>query len=86
MTIYQLYTNYNIIAMDETPIYHDMLAITTVTEKDAKSVVMKTTGRDENRITAILTVKANGENCKTYVVFPAAKREVQKLNPLTVDA
>ena len=69
----------SIIAMDETPVFHDMLTNTTVTQKGAKSVVMKTTGHDKNRITVVLAAKANGEKCKPYVVFPGAKREVQNL-------
>ena len=69
----------SIIAMDETPVYHDMLANTTVTQKGAKSVVMKTTGHDKNSITVVLPAKADGEKCKPYVVFPGAKREVQNL-------
>ena len=63
--------------MDETPVYH-MLANTTVTEKGAKSVVMKTTGHDKDRITVVFAAKANGEKCKPYIVFPGAKLEVLK--------
>ena len=61
----------NIIAMDETPVYHDMLAGTTLSEKGAKSVVLKTTGHYKYRITLVLTAKTNGEKCKSCVVFPA---------------
>ena len=37
-----------IIAMDETAVWHDMISNTTVTEKGAKSVVLKTTGHEKN--------------------------------------
>ena len=54
----------SIIAMDETPVYHDMLASTTVTEKGAKSVVMKSMGHNKNQITVLLTaIYCMGETC-----------------------
>ena len=35
-----------IIAMDETAMWHEMISNTTVTDKGAKSVVLKTTGHE----------------------------------------
>ena len=42
-----------IIAMDETAVWHDMLSNTTVTNKGAKSVVLKTTGHEKSRVTVV---------------------------------
>ena len=40
-----------IIAMDETAVWHDMLSNTTVTNKGAKSVVLKTSGHEKSWMT-----------------------------------
>ena len=68
-----------IIAMDETAVWHDMISNTTVTQKGAKSVVLKTTGHKKSRVTVTLAAKANGDKLRPYIVFPGHKREVQKL-------
>ena len=68
-----------IIAMDETAVWHDMLSNTTVTNKGAKSVVLKTTGHEKSRVTVVLAAQANGGKLKPYIVFPGHKREVEKL-------
>ena len=68
-----------IIAMDETAALHEMISNTTVTDKGAKSVVLKTTGHEKSKVTVTLTAKANGDKLKPYIVFPGHKREVQNL-------
>ena len=50
-------------------LYIMTLANTTVTEKDAKSVVMKSTGFDKNRITVVLTAKAMVRNVSRILYF-----------------
>ena len=46
----------------------------------AKSVVLKTTGHEKNKLTSTLAANANGDKLKPYIAFPGHKREVQNLN------
>ena len=66
-----------IIAMNETAVWREMISNTTVTDKGAKSVVLKTTGHEKSKVTVTLAAKANGDKLKPYIVFPGHKREVQ---------
>ena len=50
----------------------EIISNTTVTDKGAKSVVLKRTDHEKNEIT-------NGDKLKPYIVFPGHKREVQNL-------
>ena len=65
--------------MDETAVWHEMISSTTVTEKGAKSVVLKTTAHEKSKVIVTLAAKANGDKLKPYIVFPGHKREVQNL-------
>ena len=69
----------SITEMDETAVLHEMISITTVTDKGAKSVVLKTTGHEKSKVTVTLAAKANGDKLKPYIVFPGHKQEVQIL-------
>ena len=66
-----------IIAMDETAVWQEMIPNTTVTDKGAMSVVLKTTGHEENKGVVTLAAKANDDKLKSYIVFPGYKCEVQ---------
>jgi hypothetical protein len=70
----------DIYAMDETAVWFDMMAETTVNEKGAKSVCMKTTGHEKSRCTVILTANGSGKKLKPYVVFFRGSRKVKELN------
>ena len=50
----------------------EIISNTTVTDKGEKSVVLKRTDHEKNKIT-------NGDKLKPYIVFPGHKREVQNL-------
>ena len=65
------------IAMDETAVWQEMIPNTTVTDKGAMSVVLKTTGHEENKGVVTLAAKANDDKLKSYIVFPGYKCEVQ---------
>ena len=56
-----------------------MISNTTVTDKGAKSVVLKTKGYEQSKVTVTLAAKANGDKLKFCTVFPGHKREVQNL-------
>ena len=68
-----------IIAIDETAVWHEMISNATVTDKGAKSVVLKTTGHEKSKVTVTLAAKGNGDKLKPYIVFPGHKPEVQNL-------
>ena len=70
----------NIIAMDETAIWNDMISNTTVEKSGAHSVNMKTTGHEKSKITVCLTATADGAKKKPFFVFRGAKRHVKRLN------
>ena len=68
-----------IIAMDETAVWHKMISGTTVTDKGAKSVVLKTTSREKNKVAVTLAAKVNGDKLKPYIIFRGHKCKVQNL-------
>jgi hypothetical protein len=69
-----------IYAMDETAVWFDMLSDTTVNQKGAHSVSVKTTGHEKSRCTVILTATGSGRKLKPYVVFFGGSRKVKQLN------
>ena len=75
--------NYNpsdIIAMDETPVWCDMISETTIDKTGKKSITLKTTGNEKARVSVCLAAKADGTKLKPMVVFKGAKREVAALS------
>lgn len=74
------YSMNNIYAMDETPVWLDMVSSTTIESTGSKTVTLKSTGHEKSRVSVCLTAKANGEKLKPFIVFKGAKREVEKLN------
>ena len=70
----------NIIAMDDTAVWNDMILNTTVEKRCAHSVNLKTTGHEKSKITVCLTAIAGGRKKKPFIVLKGAKREVTKLN------
>ena len=69
----------DIIAIDETPVWADMVSNTTVDIVGKKIISMKTTGHEKCRVTAGLAAKANGTKLKPFIVFKGGKRDVEKL-------
>ena len=69
-----------IIAMDETPVWDDMVLNTTVDRVGASSINLKTTGHEKVLVTVCLSARADGTKLKPFVVFRAAKHETKKLN------
>ena len=64
----------NIIAMDETPVWADMVSDTTVDKTGARTITMKSTGHEKCRVSVCLTAKADGSKLKPFIVFKNAKR------------
>ena len=74
------YAPCNIIAMDETLVWCDMISETTVNKSGKKTVTLKTTGHEKSRVSVGLAAKADGTKLKPMVVFKGTKREVAALN------
>ena len=70
----------NIIAMDETPVWADMVSSTTVNKTGQKEVMLKTTGHEKVRVSVCLAAEADGSKLKPFIVFAGAKRESAALN------
>lgn len=69
----------DILAMDETAVWFDMVGETTVADKGAKSIPVKSTGHEKARFTVTLTAAGDGTKLKPYVVFKGGVRKVKEL-------
>ena len=74
------YINRDIIAMDETAVWQDMLSSTTIETTGTKTIRLKTTGHEKTKVTVCLTAKADGSKLKPFIVFCGGKRECAKLH------
>ena len=74
------YSDSDIIAMDETAVWQDMLSNTTVDSIGHNTIAMKTTGHEKTKVSVCLIAKADGTKLKPFIVFPGAKRETKLLN------
>ena len=72
------YAELNIIAMDEKPIWSDMISETTIDITGKSEIQVKSTGHEKSRVTVCLTAKANGVKMKWTNVFKGGKREVTR--------
>ena len=70
----------NIIAMDETPVWADMVSDTTVDKTGARTITMKSTGHEKCRVSVCLTAKVDRSKLKPFIVFKNAKRETKALS------
>ena len=69
-----------IYAMDETPVWQDMVGTTTVSKVGSQDVVLKSTGYEKTRVSVCLTARADETKLKPFIVFKEAKLEVAILN------
>ena len=60
---------HEIYSMDETVVWFDMLPLTTVNDKAARSISAKTTGHEKAWCTVILIANGSGKKMKPYVVL-----------------
>ena len=70
----------DIIAMDETAVWNDMVSNTTVEKTGSKEVNMKSNGHDKVHVSVCLTGKADRTRLKPFIVFKGAKRESKALH------
>lgn len=69
----------DIIAMDETAVWFDMVSPSTIDVRGTKSVALKTTGHEKSHLTVVLAAKADGTKLKPFVVFRGGIREVKAM-------
>ena len=74
------YSHSDIIAINETAVWQDMLSSATVDKAGESSIRLKTTGHEKSKVSVSLTAKAHGINLKPFIVFPGATRETKQLN------
>ena len=72
------FPNSLIINMDETPVYFDMPASTTVNKKGCREVRIRSTGAEKRRFTVILACTAAGDMLPPMVIFKG-KRALKTL-------
>ena len=70
----------NVFAADETAVWIDPIGRTSITNKGAKEVAVKSTGHEKLRITVMLCAKENGTKCLPFVLLPRKRPilEVEK--------
>ena len=78
-TIALNYADANIVAVDETAVWKDMLSSTTVDKVGSKIVLIKTTGHEKEKVTICLAAKADGEATEKYDEWLA--KSVNDLTP-----
>ena len=71
---------HNIVAMDETAVWKDMVSETTVKATGAKDVAMKSSGHEKVRVSVCLAAKLDATKLQPFTVFGAAKREPKSLH------
>jgi hypothetical protein len=64
---------------DETPVFFDMPANTTIDTKSSKSVLVKTTGLEKLRISVMLSVLADGRKLTPFVILKRKKNFLLEL-------
>ncbi|KAI5153060.1 hypothetical protein ENBRE01_3124 [Enteropsectra breve] len=64
----------NIINMDETPVYIDMMATRTISFKGEKNTEALGTGHNKTRLTVVLAITASGRFLKTMVILKGLKK------------
>ena len=74
------YSTVNIIAMDDAPVWSDMVSDTTVDKTGTCSVTMKSADHEKCRVSVCLTAKTDGIKLKPFIVFKNAKRQTKTLN------
>ena len=70
-----------IINADEKPVYFDSPYNYCIAKKGAQTVTIKTLGRETARLTVLLSITANGNKLKPFIIFKG-KEETRLYNNL----
>ena len=74
------YTPADVISMDETAVWCDMLSSTTFDKVGTKTISMKTTGHEKLKVSVCLTAKGDGPKLKPLIVFKGAVKKSKLLD------
>ena len=66
--------------MDETALWTDMVAETTIEKRERKEIVFKSAGHKKERVSVRLAVWANGKKLKLFIIFAGTKRRTKCLD------
>ena len=69
-----------IYAMDETPVWQEIVGTTTVSRVGSQDIVLNSTGNEKAVASVCLAAKADGTKLKPFIVVKGAKRKVSNLN------
>ena len=73
------YSSSNIIAMDEKPVWADMVCGATRDNTGARTVTMKSSGNEKYQVSVCLIAKPDGTDLKPFIVFKDAKHDLISL-------
>ena len=62
-----LFIRYN--KHDETPFFLDSLSLLTLAKKGEKTIILKTYGKENIRLTCLLTIKGDGSKLMPFIIF-----------------
>ena len=74
------YEDTQIVAMDETPLWNDMVSQATVDACGKKTIAMKPTGHEKSCVSVCLTARVDWTILKPMIVFKGAVREAKVLS------
>ena len=80
VSVKHLYDAADIIAMDETPVWSDMVSETKVDATRKKTVSVKTTGHEKSRVSVCIAAKVDDTKLPPFIIFKGAKRETAALD------
>lgn len=72
----------DVIAMDETAVFFDMVGSSTVEQRGTRSVQLLSTGHEKSHLTVVLAARADGSKLKPYIVFKGAVRDVKAMQTM----
>ena len=76
------YDEGNILNMDETPLYLNMVPNKIISKKGEKNVVLRTQNQDRIRITILLTICADGDKLPPYIIFKGKNINNRSMNEI----
>ena len=76
------YDEGNIINMDETPLYLNMIPNKVISQKGEKNVVVRTQNQEKIRVTCLLSICADGDKLPPYIIFKGKNSNNKAFNKL----
>lgn len=76
------YDEGNILNMDETPLYLNMILNKVIAQKGEKNVVVRTQNQERIRISCLLTICADGDKLPPYIIFKGKNINNRNMNEI----